>query len=457
MIVLPRRVAVGFIAALTAIIAGATWSMQALRARSDRGALVRAAFERTMALDAFISAVKDAEAAQRGYLLTSAEAYLEPYDRARMASGATLDRVGVLVQDDPEQVARVAPLRVLLRAKLAELSRTIELRRAGGAAGALRVVESNAGRQSMDDLLRAVGEMQAAERTHLAARERDADRTALVAEAVVLSSFALLLVCVGAAALLVRKDVADRIARDEERARVLAFQRQLVAIVSHDLRSPLSAIATSASMLRRRGGDEQLARAAERIGAAAERMDAMIRDLLDFTRVQVGGGIAVAREPVDLGELAHRVVQEQQTAASDRRVVLRRDGDAGGEWDPRRIEQVIANLLGNAIRHGEGGSDVVVRVDGTGEDVRLEVSNRGAIPGDLLPEIFVPFKTSRPKDGGLGLGLYIVRSIVDAHGGTVEVESTPERGTRFTVRLPRREEQTAAHARDRAMFRASPR
>jgi signal transduction histidine kinase len=454
MLVLPRRVAVGFIAALTAIIAGATWSTQALRARSDRGALVRAAFERTMALDAFMSAVKDAETGQRGYLLTGSDSYLEPYERARTSATAALDRAGALLEDDREQVPRVAALRALLRAKLAELARTVELRRAGDAAGALAIVESDAGQQSMEAIRRLVDAMQAAERRHLAERERDADRTALISEAVVLSSFALLFVCLGAAALLVRRDVADRIAHDEERARVLAFQRQLVAIVSHDLRSPLSAIAVSASLLKRRGGDEHVARAADRIASAAGRMEAMIGDLLDFTRAQVGGGIAVVREPADLGELAERVAHEQQASVPERRIVLLREGDLSGEWDPRRLEQVIANLVGNAVRHGAEGGEVVLRADGTGEEVALEVSNAGAIPGDLLAEIFLPFKTSRPKEGGLGLGLFIVRSIVEAHGGSVSVDSSPERGTRFTVRLPRREGPGPKDARGGAMFGA---
>jgi hypothetical protein len=120
------------------------------------------------------------------------------------------------------------------------------------------------------------------------------------------------------------------------------------------------------------------------------------------------------------------------------------EGDLSGEWDPGRLRQVLSNLIGNAIQHGGTDSEVALTARAEGPDVLLEVRNGGAIiPPDLLPTIFDPLVRgasagSPPRrPGSIGLGLYIVREIVDAHGGAVTVQSTAAEGTTFTARLPR--------------------
>jgi signal transduction histidine kinase len=116
--------------------------------------------------------------------------------------------------------------------------------------------------------------------------------------------------------------------------------------------------------------------------------------------------------------------------------------DTRGVWDKERLAQVVSNLIGNAIEHGKPGGAIEVRLRSEGDGVRLEVHNQGAaIPAELLPSIFDPFRRQQragQKSEGLGLGLYICRELVRAHGGEIAVQSTDEAGTTFTVRLPRK-------------------
>jgi signal transduction histidine kinase len=219
------------------------------------------------------------------------------------------------------------------------------------------------------------------------------------------------------------------------------------------LRNPLSAIALAVSVLLQRGLDARQARHALRIQRSAERATRMIRDLLDFTRARQGAGIPVYPKPVDLHEVVHAVVDEVHAAAPERRIDAEYTGSGAGTWDPDRLAQVLSNLMGNALQYSP--PDTGVRVVSRGEEsgVVLEVHNQGApIPPERQPRIFEPLErgVEQPEDRSgrsIGLGLYIVRSIVHAHGGSVEVRSTAGEGTTFTVRLPRHA-PTALVARD---------
>jgi signal transduction histidine kinase len=166
----------------------------------------------------------------------------------------------------------------------------------------------------------------------------------------------------------------------------------------------------------------------------------MIRDILDFTRGRLGGRIPLNRQPTDLEVISRSVVDEIQTGHPTARVVVETAGKLTGDWDPARIEQALSNLLANAVQHG--GSDIKLIASGEDLDqVVVTVSNGGRpIPPEQLPDLFAPFKTVRENSStsGLGLGLFIVREIVQAHNGSVAVTSSSE-GTAFTFRLPRSE------------------
>jgi signal transduction histidine kinase len=219
-------------------------------------------------------------------------------------------------------------------------------------------------------------------------------------------------------------------------------REDVVAIVSHDLRNPLNAISLSAStLIKREELDERTAKAATRIYAAADRAHRLIRDLLDFTQARVGG-IPVSLRPVVPGELARQVVEEIQSAYPERRLELRVEVEERVEADPDRLAQVMANLMGNAVQHSPADTPVRVEVREEGTGVLFVVHNEGTpIPAAQLPVLFEPFQRGREartgSGGSLGLGLFISRQIVEAHGGRIEVRSAQGEGTTFTVWLPR--------------------
>ncbi|MBN9681960.1 MULTISPECIES: PAS domain-containing protein [unclassified Corallococcus] len=230
----------------------------------------------------------------------------------------------------------------------------------------------------------------------------------------------------------------------EEAARQRAeFEQYLMGIVSHDLRNPLNSIMLgTTSLLRREELNERATKAVLRIQASAERAVRMIRDLLDFTQARLGGGLPVQRQDLELGALVRQVVEEMRMTAPERDLQLSLP-QAGlrGCWDPDRVTQLLINLMGNALKYSPEDTPVAVRLREVPGSVLLEVHNGGApIASDVLTRIFQPMQRGAPgmdaATRSVGLGLYIVRTIVHAHGGTIDVTSTREAGTTFTVRLP---------------------
>lgn len=218
-----------------------------------------------------------------------------------------------------------------------------------------------------------------------------------------------------------------------------------LAILGHDLRTPLGAIRTSASFMLETGDLEEPHRTlATRIAGSAKRTVVMVGDLLDFTRSHLGGGIPVERAETSLGRIVHDVVNEVQAAHPGRTIRVEARGETHGRWDAARLGQALGNLVGNAVQHGGDGTTVTVTVGGDEREAVVAVHNCGsAIPPHRLDGIFNPMRAREtPRKatgptGSLGLGLYIAERIVSAHGGRIDVESSEERGTTFTLRLPR--------------------
>jgi len=246
------------------------------------------------------------------------------------------------------------------------------------------------------------------------------------------------------------QDITEHRRSEEERKRLLSearqrveFEQQLVGIVSHDLRGPLNAILAGASMMLQRDSIEPWqAKTVARILSCAERSNRLIRDLLDFTQARMGGGIPVRPASVDLHELTLQVVEEARVAHVERDIQVSQSGDGRGQWDSDRMAQVISNLVTNALKYSPEDTPVRVETEGGAEQVVLRVRNQGEpIAADLLPRIFEPLRRGKRRanrsDRSIGLGLYIVRELVLAHGGTVEVSSTEAEGTTFTLSLPR--------------------
>jgi PAS domain S-box-containing protein len=234
---------------------------------------------------------------------------------------------------------------------------------------------------------------------------------------------------------LVREVTAEREAEE--------FQRHVLGVVGHDLRSPLSAVVTATKLLlAKKDLEDREQRLLGRALAGAERMDRIIRVLLDYARVRGGRGLPLHRRPTDLGAICHAVCDELGSLHPAREVVRHDEGDGTGEWDPDRIGQVIANLLGNALDYSPAATPVEVSWRGEEASVTVEVANHGQpIPADVLSRLFEPFRRGeRERPGGrdgLGLGLFIARAIVHAHGGRIECRSSEGEGTMFRVVLPR--------------------
>jgi two-component system sensor histidine kinase/response regulator len=239
-----------------------------------------------------------------------------------------------------------------------------------------------------------------------------------------------------------------------DRTETLRLNEMFSALLAHDLRSPLSAMLASARLLERRSADQAALEAAGRIIASGNRMARMIEDMLDLARARLGGGILVKREPGDFKALVERALREHQAAAPERSIAASYAGDFAGYWDPERIAQVASNLIGNALKHGTPEGQIQVNLDGIDRDhVILIVKNGGTIPPDILPYLFDPFRGGQRHSGrgdGLGLGLYIVSQIVEAHDGDVEVKTGGDGETAFHVRLPRGEIAPRANASSRS-------
>ena len=231
--------------------------------------------------------------------------------------------------------------------------------------------------------------------------------------------------------------------------RVDESRELFLATLGHDLRAPLNAMMLSAEVLSRSGQlDDENTQIASRMAASGRAMAGMIHDLLDFTRTRLGAGMPLSVAPLDLSSLCQEVLGEFRAAHPDRSLHFESVGDLCGQWDAARLRQVLSNLVGNAIEHGDETAAIEVLARSEGSKVLLTVANQGpVIESSALPTLFDPFvrATSMPRSnkrrGGTGLGLHIAREIVIAHGGMIAVASSVATGTVFTVRLPRQDEK----------------
>lgn len=232
------------------------------------------------------------------------------------------------------------------------------------------------------------------------------------------------------------------------------FHEEMLGIVGHDLRNPLAAMGAGIELLRARLTDPASERVLGRLENSARRMTTIVDQLLDVTRARLGTGIPVERHAVRLQPLIAGVIDELRLAYPATIFELWGD-DIEGVWDGDRLGQVISNLASNAAQYGKAGGPVTIDQACTAGVATIAISNpiRGApIPQDVRATLFDPFQRGRGGEhrDGLGLGLYIVREIVRAHGGTIEVESS-EAGTTFRVALPLALESAASEQEARAM------
>lgn len=397
------------------------------------------------------------EAARRArdYLLTGDKRQLDALEEVRRSYYGTL--ADYLARTEARGDRTGAALVESARASFAEAGRSanqaMKLRKGSLDAPLERLIETDVlpARERFDAKMDALVKYAEAQ---VASAQRAADAASARAWWLLSTGFLVAMVASALLGALVLRALRQRERAEEQRSQAMAqlqrtaeFRERFLGVVGHDLRSPLNAISLSAQgLLASDALREAERRNVRRISAGVTRMSRMITELLDVTRIRLGGGIPVEPRLVDLGGLCREMVEELDVSSA--RVTLELQGDTHGCWDPGRLGQIVQNLVSNALQYAPPESPVRVRVDGAADgEVVLTVCNGGPpIPADVLPELFEPFRRGRERGEGLGLGLYIAQQIAAAHGGTLDARSSSAEGTLFRARLPRSAEKCALKA-----------
>jgi signal transduction histidine kinase len=217
----------------------------------------------------------------------------------------------------------------------------------------------------------------------------------------------------------------------------------LLGMLGHDMRGPLQVIQLTARYLSKADAATDVYTAAARLLKSSTSLKLLLDDLLDFNRTKLGLGITISPAPVDLVEAFSAEIEQLRVAHPGRTIVLETNGDVSGVWDINRLNQLLGNLVVNAIKYGAFSSPFRIVLNGLPTEVRFAVHNQGSkIDQAALPQIFEPLKRGSDNqfgvgtEGSFGLGLYIARQIAIAHHGDISPKSD-ENETVFTVRLPR--------------------
>jgi signal transduction histidine kinase len=226
-------------------------------------------------------------------------------------------------------------------------------------------------------------------------------------------------------------------------ARIDNERNLLLGVLGHDMRSPLHVIQLTATYLSNVDAGTNVATCAARLLKSASSLKALLDDLLDFNRTKLGLGITISPAAVDLAEAFAAELEQLRVANAGRSIILEANGDVSGVWDINRLNQLLGNLVVNALKYGAFSSPVKVVLNGLPGEVTFAVHNHGPkIEQSMLAQIFEPLKRGvggqfvSGTEGSMGLGLYIAREIATAHGGDIAAKSD-EKETVFTVRLPR--------------------
>ena len=432
--------------AILALIGGSSYYR--LAQLRDASRAVEHTHEVRTELERVLSLLTDAETGQRGFLLTGVVSYLEPYKTALASLPARLDRLGRLTTDNPRQQTALAALERLIQRKATDLNATIAARDARGFDVAARIVLIDEGKSVMDRIRTVIAAMGAEEQrllTEHTQREARAGRTAIFTT---VGGVALALLLGIAATVLLNQVILDRGRAEAARAEAEAADRtkdEFLAVLSHELRTPLTTIVGWIPMLRRAQLDAaQRERGLETVDRNARALARMIDDLLDISRI-VADKMILERRPISLVSVISETVESFQHQAKAKGVAIVPHVETGAglvSADPQRMQQVLMNLLTNALRYTPEGGRVEVHLTMHGGHARIRVHDTGiGIEPELLPHVFERFRQGDARSagtkGGLGLGLAIVRKIVELHGGTVDAESAgPGQGATFIITLP---------------------
>jgi signal transduction histidine kinase len=217
-----------------------------------------------------------------------------------------------------------------------------------------------------------------------------------------------------------------------------------LGILGHDLRNPIGAVSMAARRMEQSGtSDPKQAKVVSEIVRTTDRATRILDDLLDLARSSFGTDIPVQKAETSMATLCHDIAEEFRGMNESRHVEVKLEGDPIGSWDAARMGQALSNLIGNAIQYSDASRPITVRISGQdAKTVSVSVHNFGAaIPAESQKTIFQSWMRGQVKDAGvhahLGLGLYVAKLMVEAHGGQIGVDSDEKRGTTFTLQLPR--------------------
>ncbi|MEA2166585.1 MAG: hypothetical protein QOK37_4712 [Thermoanaerobaculia bacterium] len=404
-----------------------------------------------------LGALRDAETGQRGYLLTGRDTYLQPYYDGQARVTQHLEQLQVLTAADPLRGPRVRGLRQAVEAKLNELAGTITRYRSDGAQAALGMVMTNQGNDLMIRIRRLAVELTKQERQtraiHRAAATASSRRASVtIGLTSVIAAFLLLITL----SQIARATRAEREAREraeaayaaETQARLASesanrIKDEFIATVSHELRTPLTAILGWSRILVDECQSDLMREGLRTIQSCASAQAKLIEDLLDVSRI-MAGKMRLSMQTIDVAEVTRAGVDSVRPAADAKGVALNLSLDESirVSADPDRLQQVLWNLVSNAVKFTPRGGRIDVRLQRTDSQAVISVKDSGeGIDADFLPHVFDPFRQADASKArvhkGLGLGLSIVRNLVHAHGGTVRVDSAGKgEGATFSVALP---------------------
>jgi Amt family ammonium transporter len=398
----------------------------------------------------FLSIIEDAETGQRGYLLTGDERYLEPYRAAHASFEDNFQSLRKAMEDSADQQKRLADLEPVVAAKMQELQETVALRREHGFEAALKIVRTNSGKGFMDRIRKGTEEVIAVEDQLIRNRREDAAFSMKVS--VLTTAVGIALIVIVSVLVLVRmnRDVirAKQFEAELKEAKGRAEESnlaksQFLASMSHELRTPLHGVIGMVELLCGTGLNSRQNRFADACRTSARSLLTLINDILDFSKIEAGK-LVLDNHEFQLDQAVEDAVRLLGPRAREKRLELVCSIDIDAcqtvRGDGTRLRQVLVNLIGNALKFTHRGEVIVQAVLQTLTaqlmTVRFQVSDTGiGIPADRVNQLFCEFSqvdsSTTRKFGGTGLGLAISKSLVEAMGGQIGVESIENAGSTF--------------------------
>ncbi len=472
---------IGFILTLLFVIGNALVSFRAANTLIENYERVVLKQKSIRAVEEVLSAVKDAETGQRGYLLTGNTVFLEPYDSALRTVGQSIETARSLRSDDAERMQQLTQLEDLIKLRMATLQLVIDDYKDDRQVSEERIGFLETGRKQMDDIRRLVDDIRREDQRRLELRIAEAEASSQSSVATFLAANLVVLGLMIAVYWLIKKDVA---ARDEaaealqraheeledkvrERTAELAStntelersNRELqdfAFVASHDLQEPLRKIQAFGDRLRTVQGpkfDDQGRDYLERMHSAAGRMHTLINDLLTFSRVTTK---AQPFESTDLNTIADDVLSDLEVRIQQTGATVDRGELPTIDADPMQMRQLFQNIIANGLKFQSEGvaphikikAEKVSEMAGSGRQgpfYRIMFSDNGiGFDEKYLDRIFTPFQRlhGRGEYEGTGIGLAVCRKIVERHGGELTAESTPGEGSTFYATLPEKHEKS---------------